>query len=85
MRKCKKLRMMVRRSDVEQLKGTLGRARSLGETQDYYNDPNVINSSSEMVNKVTKADIQRVAQMYPTQNNRTVVVTLPKPRTGGAQ
>jgi predicted Zn-dependent peptidase len=80
-----KVRMMVRRSDVEQLEGTLGRARSLGENAVYYNDPNVINSSSEMVNKVTKADIQRVAQMYLTQNNRTVVTTLPKPRTGGAQ
>jgi predicted Zn-dependent peptidase len=77
--------MMVRRSDVEQLEGTLGRARSLGENAVYYNDPNVINSSSEMVNKVTKADIQRVAQTYLTQNNRTVVTTLPKPRTGGAQ
>jgi len=80
-----KVRMMVRRSDVEQLEGTLGRARSLGENAVYYNDPNVINSSSEMVNKVTKADIQRVAQTYLTQNNRTVVTTLPKPRTGGAQ
>jgi zinc protease len=80
-----KVRMMVRRSDVEQLEGTLGRARSLGENAVYYNDPNVINSSSDMVNKVTKADMQRVAQTYLTQNNRTVVITLPKPRTGGAQ
>jgi zinc protease len=80
-----KVRMMVRRSDVEQLEGTLGRARSLGENAVFYNDPNVINSSSEMVNKVTKADMQRVAQTYLTQNNRTVVITLPKPRTGGAQ
>jgi zinc protease len=80
-----KVRMMVRRSDVEQLEGTLGRARSLGENAVYYNDPNVINSSSDMVNKVTKADMQRVAQMYLTQNNRTVIITLPKPRTGGAQ
>jgi len=80
-----KVRMMVRRSDVEQLEGTVGRARSLGENAVFYNDPNVINSSSDMVNKVTKADLQRVAQTYLTQNNRTVVITLPKPRTGGAQ
>ena len=80
-----KVQMMVRRSDVEQLEGTLGRARSLGENAVFYNDPNVINSSSDMVNKVTKADIQRVAQTYLTQNNRTVVITVPKPRTGGAQ
>ena len=40
-----KVRMMVRRSDVEQLEGTLGRARSLGENAVFYNDPNVINSS----------------------------------------
>ena len=38
-----KVRMMVRRSDVEQLEGTLGRARSLGENAVFYNDPNVIN------------------------------------------
>jgi zinc protease len=80
-----KVRMMVRRSDVEQLEGTLGRARSLAENAVFYNDPNVINSSSEMINKVTKADMQRVAQTYLTQNNRTVVVTVPKPRTGGAE
>jgi zinc protease len=80
-----KVRMMVRRSDVEQLEGTLGRARSLGENAVFYNDPNVINSSSDMVNKVTKADMQRVAQTYLTPNNRTVVITVPKPRTGGAQ
>jgi zinc protease len=80
-----KVRMLVRRSDVEQLEGTLGRARSLGENAVYYNDPNVINSSSEMVNKVTKADMQRVAQTYLTETNRTVILTVPKPRAGGAQ
>ena len=80
-----KVRMVVRRSDVEQLEGTLGRARSLADNAVYYNDPNVINTSSEKVNAITKADIQRVAQTYLNQNNRTVIVTVPKPRTGGAQ
>ena len=80
-----KVRMLVRRSDVEQLEGTLGRAASLAENTVYYNDPNVINSSSQKINAVTKADIQRVAQTYLTQNNRTVIVTVPKPSKGGPQ
>ena len=78
-----KLRMLVRRSDVEQLQGTLGRARALGENAVFYNDPNVINTSSEMIKKVTKEQILKAAQTYLTENNRTVVITVPKPRVAG--
>jgi len=34
---------------------------------------------------VTKEQIQKVARTYLTDANRTVLITVPKPRTGGAQ
>ena len=79
-----KLRMLVRRSDVEQLRGTLGRARGLGENAVFYNDPNVVNSSSEKLLAVTKEQIQKAVQTYLIETNRTVITTIPKPRKEGA-
>jgi zinc protease len=78
-----KTRIAVRRSDVEQLQGTEGRARALGENAVFYNDPNVINTSSEKINSVTKDQIQKVARTYLTETNRTVVITVPKAGAAG--
>jgi predicted Zn-dependent peptidase len=47
----------------------------------YYNDPNLINTRFEKIQSVTKEDIQRVAKTYLTEENRTVVTTIPKPKT----
>ncbi len=80
-----KVRMSVRRGDVEQLQGTLYRAQALGENAVFYNDPGVINTSSEKIKKVTKQDIQKVARTYLTEANRTVVVTTPKPSAEGVR
>ncbi|HVE59634.1 MAG TPA: pitrilysin family protein [Pyrinomonadaceae bacterium] len=54
------------------------RAFKLGIYSVQYNDPNLINTWQEKINAVTKDDIQRVARKYLGQNNRTVVITLPK-------
>ena len=51
----------------------------------YYNDPNLINTRFEKLQSITKDDIQRVAKTYLTEDNRTVVVTLPKPKTSAAK
>ena len=80
-----KVRMAVKRSKVEQLQGTLFRARTLGEYAVFYNDPNVINTGNDKLMSVTKDQIQRVARTYLTESNRTVLTTLPKPKTGGGQ
>jgi predicted Zn-dependent peptidase len=77
--------MEVKRGKVEQLEGTLERAESLGENAIFYNDPGVINTASDKLMSVTKEQIQKAAQTYLIDTNRTVVTTIPKPRAGGAQ
>jgi predicted Zn-dependent peptidase len=81
-----KIRMSFRRSDIEQLSGTLGRAVRFGQFAVFYNDPGLINSYGEKFRSVTKEQIQRAARTYLTETNRSVILTLPRPRTtGGAQ
>ena len=62
------------------------RAITLGQYTVYYNEPNLINNRLEKVAAVTKEDVQRVANKYLVDTNRTVVVTIPKakarPTTG---
>jgi zinc protease len=80
-----KVRMEVKRGKVEQLEGTLYRAQALGENAVFYNDPNVINTGNDKLMSVTKEQIQKAARTYLVEANRTVLTTVPKPRTGGAQ
>jgi zinc protease len=82
-----KVRMAVKRAKVEQLQGTLNRARALGEYAVFYNDPNVINTGNDKLLSVTKDQIQKVARTYLIESNRTVLTTVPKPRppAGGAK
>ena len=79
-----RVRMAVKRSKVEQLEGTLYRAQALTEYAVFYNDPNVINTGNDKLMSVTKEQIQRAARTYLTQENRTVITTVPK-AAGGAQ
>ena len=46
-----------------------------------FGDPNLINTRLEKIQSVGKQDLERVAKTYLTQENRTVVTTLPKPKT----
>ncbi|HYR41399.1 MAG TPA: pitrilysin family protein [Terriglobia bacterium] len=80
-----KVRIAIKRGEVEQLEGTLYRASELGKNAVYFNDPNVINTSNEKALSVTKEQIQKAAQTYLTEANRIVITTVPKPRPGGAQ
>jgi len=80
-----RVRMEVKRAKVEQLEGTLYRAQTLGEGAVFYNDPNVINSGNDKLMAVTKDQIQKAARAYLIESNRTVLTTMPKQRTGGAQ
>jgi zinc protease len=67
------------------LTSTLTRAIQLGEYALFYDDPNLINTRAEHYQKITAADVQRVAAKYLTKENRSVVITLPKagPGRGG--
>jgi predicted Zn-dependent peptidase len=74
-----KVRSLVKRAQVEQLEGTIGRARNLGESTVFYNDPNLVNTFLSKYIAVTKAQLQKTAGTYLTQANRTVITTVPKP------
>jgi zinc protease len=76
-----KVRMTSRRQTAQQLEGTLFRAYLIGEMAVFYNDPNLINTRFNKIQSVSKEDIQRVAKLYLTEDNRTVLTTVPKPKT----
>ncbi len=79
-----KILMGMKMMRVQQLQTSLGRAMMLGVFTVYYNDPNLINTIEDQYRQVTKADIQRVAEKYLKETNRTVVTTLPKPKAAPA-
>jgi len=68
----------ARRNYINGLQSSLGRANSIGQYTVYYADPNLINTRIDKVNAVTREDVQRVANKYLVQTNRTVVITVPK-------
>ena len=72
----------ARRQQAGQVTSTLSRAIQLGEYAMFFNDPNLINTRTEKILKVTAADVQRVAQKYLTKENRSVIVTMPKASAG---
>jgi zinc protease len=79
-----KVHMMDRRQTALELQSTLYRAYVIGEMAVIYGDPNLINTRFGKIQAVDKDDLQRVAKQYLTQDNRTVVTTLPKPKAEAA-
>jgi zinc protease len=73
-----KVRTQVRRQRAQSFYSTRSRANALGIYAVYYDDPGLINSVQEKIFKVSKDDLQRVANTYFKESNRTVVATLPK-------
>ena len=69
----------ARRQQAAQVTSTLQRAIQLGEYAMFYDNPNLINTRTEQILKVTAADVQRVAKKYLTKENRSVITTVPKP------
>ena len=81
-----KAKNSTRRSLINGLQTSLLRAILLGQYTTYYNDPGLINTRLDKVAAVTKEDVQRVANKYLLDANRTVVITMPqaKPATGSS-
>jgi predicted Zn-dependent peptidase len=72
----------ARRAQAAQLTSTLQRAIQLGEYAMFFDNPNLINTRTDQILKVTAADVQRVAKKYLTKENRSVIVTMPKAGAG---
>ncbi len=81
-----KAKNTTRRNLINGLQSSLSRAVTLGQYTVYYNEPGLINTRLDKVAAVTKEDVQRVANKYLLDTNRTVVITMPKakaqPATG---
>lgn len=73
-----KVQMQLRRERAQRVYSSRSRATSLGHFAVYYQDPELINSVWRNYERVTRADLQRVAQQYLTPNRRSVVTTMPK-------
>jgi len=69
---------------VRRLQTALGRAQQLGLYAVQFHDPNRVNTLLVDLQKVTSADVQRVAQKYLVPANRSVVITLPAAPAGAA-
>jgi zinc protease len=55
-----------------------GRANTLGAYEVFFGDYHKLFTAVENYNKVTKADLQRVARKYLTEKNRTVATLIPE-------
>ena len=73
-----KAKNTTRRNLINGLQSSLSRAITIGQYAVYYNDPALINTRLDKVAAVTKEDVQRVANKYLLDTNRTVVITMPK-------
>jgi predicted Zn-dependent peptidase len=80
-----KARTSARSSFVSSVQSTLSRAILLSEYALFHDNPGLINTRAERIAAVKTEDVQRVARQFLTRENRTVVITNPKPATAPAQ
>jgi predicted Zn-dependent peptidase len=79
-----KAKNFTRRTFISSVQSSLSRAFTLAQYAVAYKDPNLINTRLDKVSAVTKADVQRVANKYLKETNRTVVITQPKANAASA-
>jgi zinc protease len=79
-----KAKNTTRRNFINGLQSSLSRAVTMGQYTVYYNEPGLINARLDKVAAVTKEDVMRVANKYLVNTNRTIVVTMPKPKAKSA-
>jgi zinc protease len=80
-----KVLIQDRLQQAESMTSTMSRARSLGQYAVFFHDPDFINTVLAKYSEVTPSDIQRVAKQYLAANERTVVLTNPKPQAEPAR
>ena len=73
-----KARVSARRNYVASQGSSLQRAIVMSQNAMFYNDPDLLSKRQQRIEKVTAADVQRVAKQYLVKTNRTVIVTTPK-------
>ena len=73
-----KARVAARRSYVASLGSSLQRAIVMSQNAMFYDDPDLLSKRQARIEKVTAADVQRVAKQYLVKTNRSVVVSMPK-------
>jgi zinc protease len=73
-----KVRNGVRKHQVGTTSSDLNRATTMAQDAVFYNDPTLMYTEVKRYDAITKDDIRRAAQQYLTQNNRSVLITLPK-------
>jgi predicted Zn-dependent peptidase len=73
-----KLRNKIENDFVSANGSVVGIAENLANYHMYYGDANLVNTELERYMKVTREDIQRVAQQYFTKENRVVLYYQPK-------
>jgi predicted Zn-dependent peptidase len=74
-----KARNTARRQFMGSLATSLSLARTLAEDALLFGDPGHINTRWDGLARFSAADVQRVARQYLTAENRTVVISMPKP------
>ena len=79
-----KARNVSQRRFMGSLATSLSLARTLADYAVYYGDPGKINTRWDRLSKFRAADVQRVAKQYLVPENRTVVITQPKPTAAPA-
>ena len=84
-----KARNTAQRQVIRSLDSSLALARNLAEYALLFENPGRINQRWDRLTKLGTADVQRVATQFLTPENRTVVITHPKPASstgnGGAR
>jgi zinc protease len=73
------IQMQMERRQAQGMQSTLGRAVAIAENTLFYRDPNLINTAPEKFGCVTKGLVRRAAEMFLTEQRRTVVTTIPAP------
>ncbi|HTO15593.1 MAG TPA: pitrilysin family protein [Edaphocola sp.] len=73
-----KVQTQVETSFAEQNSKIAGVAENLATSYTYFRNTNLVNTELQKYQKVTLADVERVAKKYLTPNNRLVVYYLPK-------